>query len=306
MHELDAAILNFDRTALTTLNVALAVIMFGVALGIRGDDFRRVAKVPRAMLMGLATQFVVLPALTFALIQVVRPEPSVALGMLLVAACPGGNISNFFTHLARGNAALSVSMSAVSTLAAVVMTPFNLAFWGGLDAGTAAILRSVDVDPLALVAVIALILALPLALGMGFVRLAPAAAERLRRPFQWASMAFFLLFVLGALAANFELFLTHVGAIAALVFVHNGLALAAGFLVSGAGGLHDYERRAVTIEVGIQNSGLGLVLIFDFFAGLGGMALITAWWGIWHIVSGAGVALVWRRRAPRLGATACN
>ena len=187
-------------------------------------------------------------------------------------------------------------MSAVSTLAAIVMTPLNLAFWGSLDQGTAQILRAVHLDPLAIVLVVALILGLPLVLGMLTRHHFPAFAARLIRPFQWFSMIFFLAFIVAALAVNFDNFLAHIGVVALIVFLHNSGALLSGYALASAGGLPDYERRAVTIEVGIQNSGLALVLIFDFFAGLGGMALVAAWWGIWHVVSGASLAAWWRNR----------
>ena len=298
MNGLDSVALNFSPSSLVVLNIILGLVMYGIALGIRTDDFRRVLRVRRALIIGLSGQFIVLPAVTFVLIQLVRPEPSIALGMILVAACPGGNISNFFTQHALGNAALSVSMSAVSTAAAIVMTPLNLAFWGGLDHETAAILRAVDIDPLFIVFVITLIMGVPLVLGMATARYWPAVAARMRDPFRLLSMMFFVLFVLGALVANFQNFLDHVGAVALIVLTHNGLAIASGYWLARVSGMPEYDRRAVAIEVGIQNSGLGLVLIFNFFDGLGGMAIITAWWGIWHIVSGMTLATLWRRYAP--------
>ncbi len=292
----DSIQLNFSPAGLNTLNVILGIIIYGIALGIKVDDFRRVLRNRRAFLIGVFAQFFALPALTFLLIQLIRPAPSIALGMMLVAACPGGNISNFLTSFANGNSALSVSMSAVSTLAAIVMTPLNLAFWGSLDQGTAQILRAVHLNPLAIVLVVGLILGLPLVLGMLTRHHFPAFAAQLIRPFQWFSMIFFLGFIITALAVNFDNFLAHIGVVALIVFLHNSGALLAGFALARAGGLQDYERRAVTIEVGIQNSGLALVLIFDFFAGLGGMALVAAWWGIWHVISGASLAAWWRNR----------
>ena len=114
------------------LNVVLGFVMFGVALDIRGEDFRRVLRSPKGPLIGLTAQFLLLPAFTFLLTRVISPRPSVALGMILVAACPGGNMSNFFTHHAKGNAALSVSMTAVSTVLAIgvaaVVENMNLVF----------------------------------------------------------------------------------------------------------------------------------------------------------------------------------
>ena len=104
--------------------------------------------------------------------------------------------------------------------------------------------------------------------------------------------------MIGALAANWRYFLNYVGFVVVAVFLHNGLALVTGYYVARLAGLPERDRRAVSIEVGIQNSALGLVLIFNFFGGLGGMAIVTAWWGIWHIVSGLTVATLWSRRPP--------
>ncbi|MEM8983479.1 MAG: bile acid:sodium symporter family protein [Pseudomonadota bacterium] len=294
---LDSVQLNFNAATLTALNVVLAVIMFGVALDLTTRDFRRVVTMPRAFAVGLVAQFVLLPAMTYLLVLALRPPPSVALGLFLVAACPGGTISNFLTAHARGNTALSVSMSAVSSLAAIVMTPLNLSFWSSLYAPTAVLLTDIALNSWRVVAVVLLVLALPLVLGLATRTYLPRFAERLFRPFRLASIACFVGFVALALQANWSIFVAHVADIAILVIAHNLIAFASGYGVATMAGLTAYDRRAVTLELGIQNSGLGLVLVFDFFDGLGGMASFAALWGIWHIVAGLGVAEWWRGRA---------
>lgn len=296
MTPIDQVQLNFNESSLLLLNVLIGLIMFGVALDIRVDDFRRVVRDPRGPLIGLGAQFLLLPAFTFLLIGIVDPAPSLALGMILVAACPGGNFSNFLAAYARSNAALSVSMTAISTALAIVMTPFNLSFWGRLNPGTAAILTQVSLDPIDLLVTIILILGVPLAAGMALVQWRPKRAARMRRPMRIFSLVAFGLFIIGALAANWQEFLTYVGAVAALVALQNAVALAIGYWT--ARGLKSplYDARAISIEVGIQNSALALVLIFTFFDGLGGMAIIAAWWGVWHLISGLTVATWWARR----------
>ena len=137
MDALDQVRLAFEPESLVVLNVILGLIMFGVALDLRIDDFRRILREPRAVLIGLTGQLVLLPALTFALIVLLEPQPSVGLGMLIVASCPGGNVSNVITHLGGGNTGVSITMTAITTLAAIVMTPFNLALWGTRDPGIA-------------------------------------------------------------------------------------------------------------------------------------------------------------------------
>jgi BASS family bile acid:Na+ symporter len=299
MSEIDLVRLNFNPQSLWALNVIIGLVMFGVALDLEASDFRAVLTTPKPVAIGLIGQFVLLPALSFLLVLAIRPAPSIALGMMLVAACPGGNISNFLTHFARGNTALSITMTAISTAVAIVMTPFNLSLWGGLNPATSRILHAVALDPLDMLLAVFLLLGLPMVAGMGVAWRWPALAARLRRPMKFLSLGVFGFFVLGALAANWPYFLKYVGFVVFAVFLQNALALGSGYFAAWAAGLPERDRRAVSIEVGIQNSALGLILIFNFFGGLGGMAIVTAWWGIWHIVSGLTVATFWSRRAPR-------
>lgn len=293
---IDQVALAFSPATLALLNVVLALVTFGVALDIRVEDFRRVARTGRPALLGLAAQLLLLPGLTFGLVLLLDPVPSMALGMILVASCPGGTISNFMTHLAGGSTALSVTMSAVSTAAATVTLPLHVSLWGSLHPGTRALLTAVEVEPIRMFFTVLAVIGLPVLAGMALAVRRPWLAERLRLPMRRFSLAVFALFVAGALAANFEPFLAHVGRVAGLVAAHNALALGLGWASARLGGLPAAERRAVTIEVGIQNSGLGLLLIFDFFDGLGGMAIVAAWWGVWHIVSGLALAAWWSRR----------
>lgn len=293
---IDQIELRFDAAGLLLLQIILALVMFGIALDLRPADFRRVLAMPKAPIVGLTAQWILLPAVTWGLIAAFRPDASLALGMMLVAACPGGNISNFFTHLAKGSTALSVSMSAVSTLAAVVMTPLNFGFWASRYGPTDELLRRVALDPVDMLFTVGLLLGLPILVGMTLAGRKPEWAARLRGPMKWLSLVFFALFVLAALAANFDLFLRHGHLIVGWVLGHNAVALALGWSTARVAGLSPRERRAITIEVGIQNSGLGLVLIFSFFGGLGGMALVTAWWGVWHLISGWTVAMLFARQ----------
>jgi BASS family bile acid:Na+ symporter len=292
----DEIMLNFSPGSLLVLNAILAVVMFSIAIDLKPADFRALAAAPRAVIVGLVSQFMVLPALTFALVLLAQPRPSIALGLMLVAACPGGNISNFITHRAGGNTALSVSLTAFATLGAIVLTPINIALWGNLYAPTRAILRQVAIDPVQVAITVGAMLVLPLVLGIVLNVRQPALTARLRWPLQWLSMAIFIGFVVLALAANWDFFLGYAGFVAGLVIVHNAMALGAGFAAASLTGLEPRDRRAITIETGIQNSGLGLVLIFGFFSGLGGMALVAAFWGIWHAISGLALAAAWSRR----------
>ncbi len=296
MNGIDQVALNFDAGNLRVLNAILAIVMFSIALDLRTDDFRRIAGAPKPLIVGLVSQFLVLPALTFLMIVALRPMPSVAMGLILVAACPGGNISNFMTHRAKGNVALSVSMTAFATVGAIVVTPANIAFWGNLYGPTREILQRTEIDPVAVAITVGFMLILPLVLGMLVnARLKPLA-DRIRRPMQWLSMAIFIAFIVLALAANWANFLQVAGAVIGLVIVHNTLAFLSGYTTATIAGLSERDRRSVTIETGIQNSGLGLILIFAFFGGMGGMAVAAALWGIWHAISGLVLAGFFARR----------
>lgn len=292
---LDSLKINFDTEGLWVLNITLALIMFGVALGISLEDFKRLFKNPKIVLTGVVSQFILLPVVTFIFIKLANPMPSIALGMMMVAACPGGNISNFMTQMAKGNAALSVSLTAFATLVSLVMTPFNLHFWGNLYAPTADILQRIELDPLELVKLVTLILGIPLILGMWVRKKKPNLADKLSKILKPVSLFIFMLFIVIAFYDNFNIFINYVHYVLILVIAHNILALLTGFYFAKAMRLSYKNQKTLSIETGIQNSGLGLLLIFSFFEGLGGMALLVAFWAIWDIFSGVVLAGYWSK-----------
>jgi BASS family bile acid:Na+ symporter len=215
--------------------------------------------------------------------------------MMMVAACPGGNVSNFLVWMARGNTALSVSMTAVTSCAAVLTTPFNLAFWASMDPDTRALLADVAVDGGDMFTTILLLLAIPLAAGMLFRHRYPGFSARIQRPLRMTDGAIFLSFIVLAFYNDREYLTAAILPVLGIVVIHNAMALGLGYSVARLMHLPTRDRRAVTLEVGIQNSGLGLALIFNFFAGLGGTAIVAAWWGSWHLVAGFALAMIWSR-----------
>jgi len=221
----DQVRLNFNPQGLLVINAAIGLMMLGVALELKLEDFKRIFISPKAPAIGLLAQFFLLPAFTFLLTLLIRPHPSMALGMILVAACPGGNLSNIITYLAKGNTAVSISMTAVSTAAAILMTPLNLSLWGGLNADTAPILKQVSLSPVDVFITIFMILGVPLVAGMLLARAFPNLAEKVRKPFKIFSLMFFIIIVCGALAANWKYFIQYVGIVMLAVFLHNALAL---------------------------------------------------------------------------------
>lgn len=303
MEALDAARLSLNQDSIWILNGCIALIMFGVAIDLHVNDFLRIFRNPKAPVVGLLAQFFIMPAVTFLATLILQPQPSLALGMILIAACPGGNLSNFLTYYAKGNAALSITMSAVSTAAALLMTPFNLTFWGMRNPATAAIMREVQLEPMEILQTIVIILGIPLVLGMAINHRWPNITDKLHKPFKYFSMIFFIALVGMITYANWGPFTQFLWFVVPLVALHNALALGTGYLMARTAGLDDADRRAVTIEVGIQNSALGLTLVILFFDGLGGMALLAGLWGIWHIISGLTLGTLWARRPPRAAET---
>lgn len=296
---IDAVLIQIDSTGQTILGLVLALIMFGVALDLRVGDFTAVLRRPLAPLTGLVAQTLLLPAMTWAMTMILQPQPSVALGMIVVGACPGGNLSNLITHMGRGNTALSVSMTALSSVVAVVATPLNILVWASLNPATAALLRQVNIEAGPFLAQTVMILGLPMLLGMSLAHWRPQLAARLRRPFQIMSWLVLILFIVATTIANGRYLLTFLADIMPMVILHNAAALALGWLAARATQMNRPDTRAVTIEIGMQNSGLGLALILNQFDALGGAALIAAGWGIWHIVSGWALATWWRRSDRR-------
>lgn len=299
MQEIDKVVINFDSSGLWVLNIALAIVMFGVALGIKLSDFKQLFKTPKLILVGVLCQFFLLPLVTFLLVWVIKPQPSIALGMLMVAACPGGNISNFITHLAKGNTALSVSLTAFATFIAIFMTPFNFQFYGSLYPPTAQILKEVALSPGDLIQLVILILGIPLVLGMAFRYKFPVMALKLSKLLKPLSIVVFGLIVVLAFSKNIDIFNNYIHYVLLIGVFHNVLAIMLGFLVAKLFKLSFTNQKTIAIETGIQNSGLGLLLIFSFFNGLGGMAILAAFWGIWHIISGLGIAFFWSYRAAK-------
>lgn len=293
---LDEVRLNFNPASLQALNAVLAFLMFGIALDTRLEDFKRILRMPLAMAVGIAAQFLLLPALTFGLTLLLQPAPSIALGMILVACCPPGNISNIITHRAGGNVALSVSMTAISNAIAIVVMPLNLAFWGGLHPSAAPLLRTIALNPLDMALHIVLIIGLPFVLGIVCARQLPALTARFKKTVRLLSFACLIIFILAAIVGNWSYFLAYLGLVLLAVVLHDSLAYGLGYACALAVGLKEYERRAMSIEVGIRNAGLGLVLIFSFFGGLGGMAVVAAAWGFLDIIIGLLLAAWWARR----------
>lgn len=301
MDQLNQVQLNFNQDSVNIMNLAIAFIMFGVALSIKPQHFRAVIMHPKPVVIGVISQYVLLPALTYLLVLIIKPSTPVAMGMILVAACPGGNVSNLISAISKSNITLSVSLTTITTILSLFMTPLNFAFWGGLYAKHSPLLVPISIDPVEMFRTVFLILGIPVLLGMFVGMKFPKFSKRMDKPIQAASVIFFVGFIVAALAGNFSIFLNYIHLIFLLVLLHNGLAFSVGYTLPKIFGVREFDCRAISIETGIQNSGLGLALIFNprIFPPelqLGGMAMVAAWWGIWHIVAGLILAFYWRKR----------
>ena len=279
--------------------------MFGVAMEIKLENFRKIFVYPKSAILGIISQFLLLPALTFALVILLNPPPSIAMGMILIAACPGGNISNFISFLAKANIELSVGLTAFATLTATFFTPFNFAFWGGMYvryyqmAGHLNI--PIHIDFLEMAKTVFILLGIPLILGMLFAHKFPKFAEKNMKRIKITSIVLYLTFIAGALVANLEHFTAVIFPIGVLVMLLNVQTLSTGYMVGTVAKVPKADRRSLSIETGIQNSGLALILIFNIFHGNGGMAFMAAWWGIWQMVSGLAIAFILARiKIPEL------
>jgi bile acid:Na+ symporter, BASS family len=305
---LDQVRINFSASGSLILNIILSFIMFGVALNIRPKEFIHLFQKPKGLIAGLLAQIVFLPATTFLIILMLYRwiTPTIAMGMILVAACPGGNISNFICNYAKGKIELSVAMTAMTTILSILTTPLNFAFWGDLyirylSKHAGHLLQPIVIDPWQMFQTVSILLGIPLFLGLLCAHFLPAFSKKIAPWFQRFSILLFVAMIVIAFANNFDLFIRYIYFISIIVLFHNAAAFFTGYATGTAFRVTEIERRAITIEVGIQNSGLGLALllnpkIFSPELPIGGMLLITAWWGIWHIVAGLSLGTYWNHR----------
>ena len=286
MDRLDSLRIVLDPVGQVGVVIALMLVMFGVALGLRVRDFRNLLSMPIVFFGGVAAQVIALPLATFLLIQLISPPPSIALGMIVVACCPGGAMSNLLTYLSRGDVAVSVALTATSSMLAAVLTPASTLFWSQAYAPTAALLKSLDVDPLLFVGQTTLLLAIPLVAGMTVAARAPDWAENIRRKTTLAGSAVLGGTIIYGIVYFFPILWPAVGLLGSVTVMHNTAAFVTGASLAWLLTRQASVRRALTFEIGIQNSGLALIILLAQLKGVGGAAAIAAVWGVWHLIAG--------------------
>lgn len=296
MHPVDTLRINFNPDQLAILNIAMAFLMFAVALDVQVADFRKVMQFPRSIAAGLLTQYVLFPVLTLGVIWVFQPPVSMALGMILVSMCPSGNMTNFLVHYSKSNTALSVTLNAIIILSATVVTPAGFLFWSEFVPGSAALRKGFEVGLADMALIIVQLILAPLLFGMWLNGRFPEAVARIRKIVQRLALLIFFSILVLALLGNGQNIIDYLGYAFVIVLVHNIIGLGTGYVLGRAIRLPESDCRTLAFESGVHNTALGLLLIFRFFNGLGGMALIAAWWGIWDLVTGMGLAYWWRRK----------
>jgi len=288
---LDSLRIVLDPLGQAGVALALMLVMFGVALGLRVQDFRILADKPTLYLGGVVAQIVLLPLVTFGLIILISPPPSIALGMIVVACCPGGSVSNLLTYLSRGDIAVSVALTATSSMLAALLTPASTLFWARAYEPTAELLISLDVNPLLFIGQTTLLLALPLAAGMIVAAKMPDFAERIRKRTTVAGAAVLGATIVYGIAYFYPILWPAVGLLAGITIMHNTAAFATGAVVGMVLSKQSSIRRALTFEIGIQNAGLALIILLAQLKGVGGAAAIAAVWGVWDLIAGGLLAM---------------
>lgn len=264
----------------------LGIIMFGMGLTLTVNDFKGVLTMPKSVAVGVVAQFVIMPALAFGLALLFRLPPDLAVGVILVGCCPGGTASNVITYLARGNTALSVTMTACSTLLAPIVTP--LLIW--LLAG-----RWLDIAAGAMFWAILKIVLLPVLLGLVLRLLFPRFVTRQPDLMPIISITGIILVVAAVVAVNQKNLATSGLLVLGVVMLHNILGLVLGYFAARVMKLGYPERKAISIEVGMQNSGLGATLAIVYFSPIA--AIPSAIFSVWHNLSGPALATWWRRES---------
>jgi bile acid:Na+ symporter, BASS family len=222
------------------------------------------------------------------------------MGMILVSMCPSGNMTNFLVHFAKANTALSVTLNAIMILLSSFATPAGFLWWSRFIPGSESLRKSFEVGFQDMAWIIVQLILLPLVAGMMLCTRYPVQVGQIRPWVQRVALLLFFSILLLALLGNFENIRNYLGFIFLLVLVHNALGLANGYWLGTLARLPEADRRTLAFEAGVHNTALGLLLIFRFFNGLGGMTVIAAWWGIWDLVTGIGLAAYWRKTVKKM------
>ncbi|ARD47481.1 bile acid:sodium symporter family protein [Sporosarcina sp. P33] len=267
------------------ITILLGVVMFGMGLTLRAADFKIVLTNPLPVIIGVAAQFVVMPLIAFGIAYLLKLPPELAAGLVLLGCVPGGTASNVMVYLAKGNLALSVAMTSLSTLLAPIVTPLLLLVLAG---------QWLPVDAMSMFKSIVQVIIIPIVLGLLIQRFFPGVVAKSVSVVPIISVAAILIIVAAVTSANGGNVASSGVIVFIAVFLHNGLGLLLGYLIALLLGLNENDRRAISLEVGMQNSGLGVALATAHFGPLA--ALPSVWGAIWHNISGPILATIWSKK----------
>jgi len=293
--DIDQAQFNFSPTLGLAVAVMVGFLVFAVALDLTWAQFQRVLRRPKAPLIGLVAQYLILPSVAFAVGRMTVETPSIALGLLLVTCCPAGALSNYLTGVARGSVATSVSMTAISTLFSIAVTPVLFAFWAAMNPDTKAVLQTIAIDPKRVIVTLLIMLVVPVTAGMLVRAKRPETAHRIRLWSRRIAGGVFAVVVAILLLGNVKVLGTFASSALPPVLVTFAIAVAVGWGLARASGLVAADRRAVTLEVAFQNVALAIGLAVVFFPALAGVAITAILWGVVHLTLGSALAALWMR-----------
>jgi BASS family bile acid:Na+ symporter len=297
MDDINQIPFNFDPRIGMIVGIMVGFLVFAVSLDLTWEKLLRVIKRPKAPVIGLVAQFGILPVIAFLAGLYLTDAPSIALGLLLVTCCPGGALSNYLTGVARGDVATSISMTTVSTVFSIVLTPVLFAFWASMNPSTLAVLQNIRMDPQRVIMTLLIMLVIPVTAGMLLRAKRPNTANRIRGVTRRVAGIIFAVIVAMIIGSNLKsLALLAQVAILPVLFTFV-IAVGLGWGLGLLGGLVAADRRAVAIEVAFQNVALAIGLGITFFPSLGGIAAVSILWGIVHLTLGFGLAFVWNRMA---------
>jgi len=292
---IDQAQFNFSPTVGLAVGVMVGFLVFAVALDLTWDQLHRVLRRPKAPLIGLAAQYLILPAVAFGVALTTVDTPSIALGLLLVTCCPAGALSNYLTGVARGSVATSVSMTAISTLFSIVVTPALFAFWASMHPETEALLRTIGLDPARVIVTLLIMLVVPVTTGMLIREKWPETADAIRTWSRRIAGIVFAVVVAILLLGNIRVLGEFAETALPPVLFTFAVALALGWGLARLSGLGPADRRAVTLEVAFQNVALAIGMGVVFFPALAGVAITSITWGVVHLTLGLALAAIWMR-----------
>lgn len=295
MDDINQISFNFDPRIGMIVSVMVGFLVFAVSLDLTWQKLLRVLERPKAPTVGLVAQFGILPAVAFLAGLYLTKAPGIVIGLLLVTCCPGGALSNYLTGVAKGDVATSISMTTVSTLFSIILTPVLFAFWASMNSSTLAVLQHISMDPQRVILTLLIMLVIPITAGMLLRARRPDTANRIRKIVRLMAGVVFAVIVAMIIGSNIKSLTLLAQTALFPVIITFTIAVALGWSLGKLTGLIPADRRAVAIEVAFQNVALAIGLGITFFPSLAGITAVSILWGIVHLTLGTALALVWSR-----------